>query len=76
MVRTQIYLSESQRAALGQLSARSRKGKSRLIREALDEFIAANDLQRRRQAVERSAGIWKDRRDLPDFGRIRRSWDR
>lgn len=32
--------------------------------------------QRRQEALDRAAGMWKDRTDLPDFRSLRASWDR
>lgn len=67
MVRTQIYLTEEERAGLNNMSEATGKKQSELIREA----------ESRRDAVlQEVAGLWQDRDDLPDFGAVRRSWDR
>lgn len=76
MVRTQIYLTEDERAALGALSATTGKPQSELIREAVDEFIGRFSKTRRESVLDRAAGMWKDRTDLPDFNAVRRQWDR
>ena len=76
MVRTQIYLTEWERAALNALSAETGKKQSELIREAIDEFIAKLSQSRRDMVLDRVAGIWKGRDDLPDFTELRKSWDR
>jgi hypothetical protein len=76
MVRTQIYLTEAEKSALGKLAARSGKKQSDLIRQAVDRFLAAHESGRRLEALNRLAGIWKKRNDLPDFRRVRKTWDR
>ena len=76
MIRTQIYLTEQERAGLRALAEASGKTQSALIREAVDQLISRSDQVRRQAAMDRVAGMWKDRRDLPDFRAARRSWDR
>ena len=76
MIRTQIYLTEGERAALGVLSTTTGKAQSELIREAIDHFVAQNSPARRKAILASAAGMWKDRRDLPDFNTLRRQWDR
>jgi len=76
MVRTQIYLTEAERSALGKLAARSGKKRSDLIRQAVDRFLAAHQEDRRLEVLNRAAGMWKKRSDLPDFRRMRKTWDR
>jgi hypothetical protein len=76
MIRTQIYLTDEEQAALGALSAATGKAKSELIRQALDTFLSQTGKTRRDEALDRVAGLWKDRDDLPDFTALRREWDR
>lgn len=76
MVRTQIYLTEEERAGLVALAESSGRKQSELIREAIDCYIAQWDETRRSAVVKEAAGLWKDRKDLPDFGTMRKSWDR
>jgi len=76
MVRTQIYLTDRQRAALAALSNAVGKKQSELIREAIDLYLAREIRVRRADVLRGAAGMWKDRDDLPDFGKIRSEWDR
>ena len=76
MVGTQVYLTEKQRVALAAISRATGKSRSELIREAVDRFIVL-PLEKHHDAVlARSAGIWKNRKDMPNFRRLRREWDR
>ncbi len=76
MVRTQIYLTERQRVELAAISKIMGKKQSELIREAVDRLIDQAGHRRREAVLSKTAGIWKNRTDLPDFTKIRTEWDR
>lgn len=76
MIRTQIYLTERQRAELAAISKILGKKQSELIREAVDRLIDQSGNRRREMVIREAAGIWKNRTDLPDFNAIRAEWDR
>jgi hypothetical protein len=76
MIRTQIYLTEQERTALGLISAETGKAQSEIIREAVDCFIAQSGKAHREAVLGRAAGLWKDRDDLPNFSAVRQGWDR
>lgn len=76
MVRTQIYLTENQREELAAIAEAEGKKQSQLIREAIDHLIGQAGSSRRESVLRETAGIWKDRTDLPDFKKMRREWDR
>lgn len=76
MVRTQIYLTEKEQAALRNLARQTGKKQSELIRRAIDDFIEKFEPRDRLAALEQAWGIWKDRDDLPDFEALRREFDR
>jgi hypothetical protein len=71
----EVNLSESEQKALREISLRTGKSESELIRDAVDNLIK-RDRSPRNAAMSQARGIWRDRNDLPDFGRIRREWDR
>ena len=76
MVRTQVYLTESQREELAAIAKAEGKKQSELIREAIDRLIDQAGSNRREVVLREAVGIWKDRTDLPDFERTRAEWDR
>ncbi|PIP39598.1 MAG: CopG family transcriptional regulator [Desulfobacterales bacterium CG23_combo_of_CG06-09_8_20_14_all_51_8] len=76
MIRTQIYLTKSQRDNLAALSKIAGKKQSELIREAVDRLIDQSGDNHREAILKKAAGIWKERADLPDFRSIRTEWDR
>ena len=76
MVRTQIYLTERQRDELAAIAKTAGKKQSEIIREAVDRFIDQSGHSRREAVLHAAAGVWKDRRDLPDFKATRAEWDR
>jgi len=76
MVRTQLYLTEKERDELAALAEATGKKQSELIREAVDRLIEQSAARRRDAVLDRAAGMWKDRDDLPDFRGLRVEWDR
>ncbi len=76
MVRTQVYLTSEEKSALSSIALQIGKKQSELIREAIDNLITKYSQNRRQQILDRAAGMWKDRDDLPDFRQLRESWDR
>jgi len=76
MIRTQIYLTEHQRDELAALSKTVGKKQSELIREAVNRLIDQSGRSRREVVLREAAGIWKNRKDLPDFKATRAEWDR
>jgi len=69
-------LTENQRDELVTLAKTVGKKQSELIREAIDRLIDQTGRGRRELVLRKAAGIWKDRKDLPDFKAIRAEWDR
>ena len=76
MIRTQIYLTERQRDELAAIGKVVGKKQSELIREAVDRLIDQIGCTRREVILRETAGIWKNRTDLPDFKATRAEWDR
>lgn len=76
MVRTQIYLTEDERAGLDAVAKATKRKQSEVIREAVDRFLDLTKGDRRNAVLKQAAGMWKHRHDLPDFAATRRSWDR
>lgn len=76
MVRTQIYLTESERKGLNTVARFANKRQSEVIRDAIDRFLETAKDEQRKAVLDNAAGIWKERNDLPDFNAIRHEWDR
>ncbi len=76
MIRTQIYLTDKQRAELAVIAKNMGKKQSEIIREAIDRLIDQAGQDHKKTALNEAAGIWKNRDDLPDFRAIRSEWDR
>jgi predicted DNA-binding protein len=76
MVRTQIYITKNQRDELKAIAKAAGKKQSELIRDAIDRLIDEVSCTRRDIVLREAAGIWKDRKDLPDFRATRAEWDR
>lgn len=76
MVRTQIYLTESEQQALRRLARQTGRTQSELIREAVDRFITHREEGDRSTLLRSAFGVWRYREDLPDFDRLRTEFDR
>jgi hypothetical protein len=69
-------MTKSQRDGLKAVAKAVGKKQSELIREAIDRLIEEVSGGRRETILREAAGIWKDRKDLPDFRAVRAGWDR
>ena len=76
MVRSQIYLTKEERDGLDAFAKSTGKKQSELIRGAVGWFLGMGKGDRRAAILNETAGMWRDRSDLPDFAVARHSWDR
>jgi hypothetical protein len=74
--RTQIYLTAQEMKAVRSIARRLGRTQSEVIRTALDRFIERENTSSRIDMLRSGRGLWKDRRDLPDFGMLRGELDR
>jgi hypothetical protein len=63
MVRTQIYLLESQKAVLEKLALQKNESLAEVIREAVDLYIVGNHVTAIDLLLE-TRGLWKNRDDI------------
>jgi hypothetical protein len=75
MAEIEVNLSENEQKALRELALRTGKSESELIHDAVDGLIKQGRHSRNAE-MSQARGIWRDRDDLPDFGRTRSDWDR
>ena len=73
---TQVTLTPDEIEAIQAVSKRNGKALEDVVHEAIEQFLTRNHIESRLAALRKARGIWKDRDDLPDFGAIRREWDR
>jgi len=76
MVRKTIYITDAQQAQLATLARITGKTRGRLVREAVEEMLKQFSAKRK-AALERVCGMWKDRDDIPElFEQMRSELDR
>jgi len=76
MVEKELNLTEQERSVLREISRRTGKAESELIREAVGQIINEFQNENRLALMQQAKGIWKDRSDLTAFEDLRREWDR
>lgn len=76
MIRTQIYLTEKEKLSLDHLAKALGKSQSELIRQAIDIFCDTQLAEGKLVLMRRAKGIWKNRKDLPDFKKLRDEMNR
>ena len=75
MAEIEVNLTENEQRALQEIALRTGKTEGELIHDAVDRLIKQG-LTSGNSGMLQARGIWRDRDDLPDFGKIRREWDR
>lgn len=75
MKRTQIYLTEEEKEAIEKLSDERGTTQSNIIREAIDEYIVKKKRETKKKSIMDFAGIWKDKKDIPDIDELRDEWE-
>ena len=75
MAEIEVNLTENEERALREMALRTGKTEDELIHDAVDKFIKQG-LPSGNSGMSQARGLWKGREDLPDFGKIRREWDR
>lgn len=75
LVREQIYLTEQEHQALRVIAGLTGRTHSEIIRQALDHHIFQYGKANRLSLLRSARGLWKNRKDLPDFKTLRREWD-
>jgi hypothetical protein len=76
MIRTQIYLTEEEKAQLETIALTRGMKQSELIREAVDDLIEKHTPSQRLACIKQARGLWKNRRDLPSLRDLRSGWSR
>lgn len=74
MVRTQVYITKQEHQALQHMAVKTGKSQSELIRLAIDNLIAAKTINLS-DRLKQAAGIWANKKNLPDFAAIRKEFD-
>lgn len=76
MIRTQIYLDESQKDRLERLSRQKKRPMAELIREAVEDYLAVARPENRAEAFRTAFGIWSDRKETgkDHVDRLRKEW--
>lgn len=75
MAEIEINLTENEEKALREIALITGKTEGELIHDAVDQLIKQG-LPSGNAGMLQARGVWRDRDDLPDFGKLRREWDR
>jgi Arc/MetJ-type ribon-helix-helix transcriptional regulator len=76
MVRTQIYLTEEEKKGLESVALSQGVSQSDLIRQAIDDLLARTGNIDKDEILDEIAGIWANKKDIPDIRTLRTGWRR
>ena len=76
MVNTSIALTEQEIAAIVAISEQTGITRDEVLREAVEQFIARFPRAGRRALLQQAQGMWRDRKQLPDVGKLRAEFER
>jgi len=76
MKRTQIYIPEHLQKKLDTLSKSRGSSKSEIIRDAVVQYLDRQSEAERVKKLRKGAGLWKNKRDIPDLANLRKELDR
>jgi hypothetical protein len=74
MVRTQVYLTKEEKSNLESVALSQGVSQSDLIRQAIDELLAKTGQIDKASIIDEIAGIWSDKKDIPDIRELRTGW--
>ncbi len=78
MIKTQVYLTGYEKQQLTDISLQVGKKQGELIRDAIDSFIERFFATPKdtKMILQKTAGMWKERKDMVSAENLRRDWDR
>ncbi len=76
MIRTENYLTESEKNQLETIASTLGVKQSALIRQAVDDLNDKCAYSQRLVVVRKVRGLWKNRKDIPALRDLRKGWSR
>ena len=76
MIRTQVYLTETENIGLKSLVRKTGKKQSAIIRQTIDQLLNAQSTTNWKVALKPLNGLLSKRDDLPDFDILRKELNR
>ena len=78
MIRTQIYLNASQKAAMEKIAKKNNKSLAELIRSAINTFLKLSKKEFSDTILNETFGIWKDKKEKGTAytRRLREEWNK
>ena len=76
MKRTQIYIPEHLQQKLESLSKSRGRSKSAIIRDAVVQYLEQLSDAERKNRLRAGAGMWKNKKDIPDIAKLREEMER
>lgn len=79
MKRTQLYLEDSQKNMLEKIAEQKKTSMGEVVREAINKYIADNQVGFAIENIKKTQGLWKDRCDIKDSDgwvtNLRKEWN-
>lgn len=76
MTTAKVTLTKSETQAIQSISQSKGKTQEEILHDAVEQFLARHTAENRLANLRQARGLWRERRDSPDYAKLRDEWNR